>query len=508
MVLVVNILKDNGIGNLPSYLNIPSSGISINGVLNTSSVNTVTSTITDNSVVNLSVSISGYHTYTKTINNVYSTNKTIEILLVAINSNINSSTYNLPCPRFFYFTRPCGLQVDVYNASSFSGDNEYYINNTTVIKGSDAVINLCDSGTFQIKQKSVTYKYMPTCPKTIQWARYWASDLINGNTVSDILVDESVYLAQNLTTNLIIFEHRPSFTLDLTGPENQLDGYCCFTKDETVNIKANITLNKVGATVNNHSLTWLIESPTKEEILNETKSLNLEDYNRNLNLSELGEYNITLTLLDIDCNISYIINEKINTCNFITLETKSCGEFIVINKSNTVSVNLNIIDITETTPVITDVLSPQESLNISFSNISLFIMTAQYLKGTEVITEQYIINNYCKIENCLGNYISDLLCKDLDRCSPCPDETELNQMLLINYSYFMKLNKEYSFNNFYNGLSQSKLNELTSLKQIMDKLVLFCERKGCINSSFSFTKSTITPANISNNVLGCKSCGN
>ena len=81
-------------------------------------------------------------------------------------------------------------------------------------------------------------------------------------------------------------------------------------------------------------------------------------------------------------------------------------------------------------------------------------------------------------------------------------------MLLINYSYFMKLNKEYSFNNFYNGLSQSKLDELTSMKQLMDKLVLFCERRGCINSSFSLKKSIITPANISNNVLGCKSCGN
>ena len=49
----------------------------------------------------------------------------------------------------------------------------------------------------------------------------------------------------------------------------------------------------------------------------------------------------------------------------------------------------------------------------------------------------------------------------------------------------MKLNKEYALNNFYTGLSAGKLDELTSISGILNKMSLFCNRRNCLDSSFS-----------------------
>ena len=129
-------------------------------------------------------------------------------------------------------------------------------------------------------------------------------------------------------------------------------------------------------------------------------------------------------------------------------------------------------------------------------------MTATY--GTTV--EKYIISNHCEVEKCITSYITDLLCGGGDPCSPCPEDNELNQILLMSYTYFMKLNKEYALNNFYTGLSQEKLDELTSISSVLNKMSLFCSRRKCLDSSFSEGTNTNGPVNSWSSKSGSCNC--
>jgi predicted Zn-dependent protease with MMP-like domain len=507
MNLTVNILQDNGVSSSPTPLNVLSGGISINGVSNVSTVNSYGVVVTNNSIAEISITVSGFHTYTTTINNVYSENKTIDIILVPNITDISDSDYARPVARFFSFLRPCGLKADVYNASSYYGEVLYYLNNEFIAETKDAIIDLCEPGNYQIKQRSVTYKYFPNGLKSILWDRQWATlNGETGNIVASVLLDINDYLEIDTDTNTTVVEYRPSFTLDVSAPSGQLEDYCCYTKGEEVVITSNIILNKPNSLPEDYSLSYSVENPLGEIIIDSLSTLDEELFETSFILEELGNYTVSVILTDTDCGIEYKKELTISTCNFIVISSPTCGTFTVSNKSLDTDVIVNIDNITGEN-ILNDVaLNNYQDLNVSFEEISLYTVTVQYEKESELITEIYIINNYCSIEDCIGNYILDIICKETDRCSPCPDETELNQILLLNYSYFMKLNKEYSYNNFYSGLTESKLEELTNLKQIMNKLVELCKRRGCLTSSFS-SSITSSPTSIISSVTTCKTCG-
>jgi len=44
----------------------------------------------------------------------------------------------------------------------------------------------------------------------------------------------------------------------------------------------------------------------------------------------------------------------------------------------------------------------------------------------------------------------------------------------------MKLQAEYGFNNKYSALTDSKLNELTTINQVLSKLAMMCDRTYCL----------------------------
>ena len=154
----------------------------------------------------------------------------------------------------------------------------------------------------------------------------------------------------------------------------------------------------------------------------------------------------------------------------------------------------------------------------------MYFIEISYNNGaSEDIKESYVINNYCLLEECLAQYILDILCKDERRCNPCPDEVELNQMLLLSNTYFMKLHSEYAWNNYYTFFTETKLDSFTTLQQVMNKLKEFCSRRACLIQSFPGTPIMEGPydmagrgdnwenpcyVNTSNVVTtGCNTCG-
>jgi hypothetical protein len=494
MNLTIHAIQYNGTGVPPIDLTVDAGGISIGGDTNQGGSVTHTVTVTDNSSVEISVTQDGYHTYNMTIDNVYDSDRTIYIMMVDIISDINDPDYNRPNAYHFYFTSPCSFKTDFYSASSFTGEIEWYSNNELYARGNKGTISHCNPGKYQIKQRCTV-----SGNEGLLWDRQWANtdepiytvpgealgQGETGNVIAGDVAPLSTYLDLDLQTNITLTEYRPDFDLILTAPVNQLESLCCYTKDEELTIIADITLNRTGALPDDHTVTFTVTSPNglPVELQQDTFTLLENPISISFPLNELGQYTITGVLDDLYCGSSYTVTKIADTCNFFDINYTDCSTYEFVNKSTDKNVSMEIVNI-EGTESYASELTPGTAETIVFNEISIYFVTITYLKDTVETQEVYVLNNYCILEDCIAKYISDLLCVDERRCNPCPDDVELNMMLLLSYSYFNKLHSEYAWNNFYSGISDSKLNEFNTLKQNMDRLKEFCSRRGCIAQAF------------------------
>jgi len=481
MNLTINVLQTNGLGNPHVGLNVDAGGIDIGGTTNVSSSNSLVASVTNNASVDISVTQTGFHPYSITIDDVYMADKAVDIVMVPI-TVVGDPEHNLVTPAFFAFIDPCSFRVDAYSASSYVGSISWYINNILYTTGSRSKIDFVAPGSYQLKIVTENTDYL----------RMYATSQ-HGNTTAGVKDPIADYLVLDTDTNITLSEFRPDLSVSFTSNNNPIvtDDLSCYAKGEVITVTPSWTLNRPGADPADHNIIYTVVDPSGNPVAvtpQDTFPLNIPAANAAISftLEELGTYKIETKIVDLECGTEFIVNSCIETCNFIHIAYKECNTFTVENRSSTVPFDYSVSQ-HGIVGVLTDgTLDPAESIDLTFSNPGLFIMTATYLDSqSNPVEEQYIISNHCEIENCISNYITDILCGDTNNCAPCPPDNELNQVLLMSYTYFMKLNKQYALNNFYNGLSQSTLDELTSIDQVLNKLALFCSRRGCLGQAFA-----------------------
>lgn len=514
MNLTVHVIKWNAL-TPPSDLTVSTGGIVIGAFSNGSGASSYTHAVTDNSAVTVSVTQTGYKPYTMVIDNVYSVNKTIYIMMVPDIVSISDPLYNRPNPYFFYLQDPTSFKVDYYSATSLGGDISWYINNALYNTGSKGSFQLCATGKYQLKMRSVTYNQAG-----VMWDRQWANTdngtyLIQGNllgvgetgnTVVSVIADIATYLALDIATNITEAEYRPDFSVEVSSPTNQLETDCCYTKDEEVTITPTIVLNGLVDNVDNWTITYVVTNPdgTDLPLSQSVFPLNITSQDIVFTLAQLGVYTVFMTLDDTYSGNTYTKSISVNTCNFVVFDYVDCNTFTISNKSSDTSITYQGFGIDGNVLGDAYVLAAGHTSTIVMTSISIFTINVTYDSTTEI----YILNNYCAIEDCISTFILDILCHDTRPCEGCPDSVELNQMLLLSQSYFMKVNSEYGINNFYSGLDDSKLAELTDIQQTMDKLIAFCSRRGCISNSFaSATHDTTFIVHDTSCGCGCSGSG-
>lgn len=466
---------------------------------NSAASNSYAVTLTNNTAVDIEINQSGFHPYKVTIDNLYNENISIDIVLGQV-LPLNSAPYGKVASNFFKIEDPCSFKVDYYKACSTGGNSSWYLNNILYITGTKAKFNFGAPTTAQVKHV-VDVPYSNINPAQATFVNITGSIAVEGYLSTTNL---NQLLGSDMATNLTVAEYRPDLSLAFTTPNKPVPStnLSCFATGEVITITPTWTLNRPGAVANNHNIVYTITGPDGLTVLPNNTSgspqgtfpLSTTPANATVTftLSKLGTYKVSAKIVDTHCSTEFPIEYCVETCKFINIKYKSCNIYTIENKSTTENVVYSIEQHGVVGTVATGILNKKTNVDITFSNPGLFIMTATYGAG---VTEKYIISNHCEVEKCITSYITDLLCGGGDPCSPCPEDNELNQMLLMSYTYFMKLNKEYALNNFYTGLSQEKLDELTSISGVLNKMSLFCSRRKCSDTSFSEGTNTNGPVN-------------
>jgi len=456
MNLTINVIDKNLNALIADQIIIdpdPSNSFNFTG-LSTSSFSAL---ITDGSSPLVAVEINGYTTYEQVFD-VYSEDLTITILMAPLVTDISDSEYLKPYPYLSYINDPCSYDVSYYLTSNSLGSAKWYFNNKFISEGSKGKFDTFSEGNYQLKVRQRTFN----TESLLAWDRQFATVFTGNTTIYD--VDSiSSYLENDLTTNLIVNEHRPDVSFDLSGSK-QDDG--CFTINQEVIITPSVTLNV--PTNSSETITWEITDPNDVVLLETVGSLTDTVA---IQLDELGVYKINAKVNDA-CGI-YDYDLEIVICNSIVITQTDCSSFLIQNKGNT-DTTLEIQDIQGNEVLAEMTLESFKETLVTFDQVGFY---------NAIIGENnYLINNYCEIEDCFSSYIESILCEPVDRCNPCPDESNLNQMMLFQYTYFNKLHKEFTFNNFYTGLDQSKIDQITTIEQLATKIMTFCQRMGCFSS--------------------------
>jgi hypothetical protein len=480
MNLTLNVLRTDGIGNPNVALSVDIGGITIGSTNNTGIATSLLAAVTDNSSVDISVSQTGYYPYTITIDNVYDVDKTIDIIMVPIET-IGDPEYNLVTPAFFLFQDPNSFRVDAYIASSYAGNISWYVNNILYVSDTRAKIDFVAPGDYQVK----------VVTQNADWLRMFANT-IQGNTVSGAIGALNDYLVLDTDTNVTVAEYRLDLSLAFTSATDPIltDDLTCYAKNETITVTPSWTITKPGATGADYNIIYTITDPSGTAVTLPTDTFPLDiptaDAVITFDMTELGTYKVQAKVVDLTSDNEYVVEYCLETCNFINIQYKDCNVYTVSNRNSAITFTYTLEQLNVVGSITTGSLGAGESVDFTFTNPGIFIMTADYLDlDSNPIQEKYVIFNHCEIENCLSDYITGVLCGGDDACAPCPPDNELNQILLLQYTYFMKVNEEYASNNFYTGLSEEKLTDLTSMEQILNKLSVFCNRRGCVDKSFS-----------------------
>ena len=542
MQLTVRVIEQPNVAVAPTDLTVGIGGIEIGASSNAGASSTHTATVPDGTSVDISITESGYHPYSITIDNVYKADREIVIILVPEITDINDANYQRPQARFFYFQDPCSFNVDVYSASSFTGEITWYFNNQLITEVSNGVKFTYQGlgvGNFQIKMATLTYWNDPSTTPTITevaWMRQFANASVpayvfpgqdgatgeTGNTVKGEDVDAAFfaqYLQSDLETNTTIVEYRPSLSLTFSTPNDEINDVACYSLYETVTIDPNFVLSRPGADPSLHLIDWVITDPEglPVSLAQSQFPLNLSPSGLQLSvpLDKLGTYIVQATITDIECGTTFSVEDRIQTCNFVYVETTgTCGEFTLYNKSTLFDIDYRIQLIGgdeasfEGTLEANTTTTTGSALQFSVSDIGIHEIEIRWIDENDELQQMIlIINNFCILWDCLAGYIIETLCKPENLCDPCPDSLRLNQMVLFNMAYSMKLNKEYEFNNFYSTLDESKLEEFTSINQLATKIKEFCDRLSCEGLCANVTQTSKTFTFGVSTGKACTTCG-
>lgn len=229
---------------------------------------------------------------------------------------------------------------------------------------------------------------------------------------------------------------------------------------EISNTSTNITLTECGVLCAQSPIVLTLPIlPTLGDILIETDFVVTDGTTNNI----------------IDCSYS----TPVPLCYpYSITETNNCGEYIV-NNCSFIDTILTIKQLQEDKSFLVIAQIPI----IALSNITTILQTdGVYLFETPNIngidTDSYVIINSCDFKTCLFTFLSTFVCNK-KQCTCGVDIKkyyDFNAFILNAHTYFALLNEEYNFNYIYNAITDSKINDLFTIKQYLDNLATYCQK--------------------------------
>lgn len=470
MNLTINV---NDITSYPFLTPIVGTGvsISINAVV-TNNVNTVTQTITNNTVVSIIISKSGYNTYSNSFN-IYDYNLTIDIILVPVTIS-SDPNYLKPYPLLQVINIPCSYSKQIINTSSTpSGNISYNLDGQVVSNNNtqNTILNFLCVGTNAISQIKQVF------------------DPLSGLVLWTI----------NYSNTITILEYKPSITLEFSVESSCVEDDCTcvpiggeFTITPTVILNLN---NQTTPTCTNSTLTYqlynyggtLVDTlvysidnsiPVDNTALTYTYTPNL-----------IGDYTLTTTLEN--CCTSCINTTIIHSCDYIKITEADCHSYVISNCS-TLTAKDSYFTLTD---LDNNVITTYNNIPLVHGG-SVTIATPQdgvykvLIKNNSLVTiETYIIIDICVISTCIIKRIQDIFCSDdcgchkVDCNNYCKERDELNRINLLWLDLQSRINREYRLNSFYTVLPSDELDRLRSMKDNIDKLLTYCNNCGSNEST-------------------------
>jgi hypothetical protein len=496
MELTINVLSTDF--STESPLVVTAGGISINGNSNIAGNSSHTVTVNDFGVAEVSINEDGYIPYNMTIDNVFNEDLSLEVILVELISDINNPNYLRPRPYYFTILDPCSFCVYYYYGSSNFGDTSFLVNNIEYKKGEKGIVSFASSGDYQLKVRTKSSGYhvdpvsgVPGCgcggqgdvmsydTITYSWDQQYAN-IFTGNTTSGSIDPIEDYLQLDLATNLVIEEYRVGISTKISTSSEPFVGESTtyYVREESITITPSIDINR--GVNDDYTVYYEVFSPKGVSIVSLSQPFGAPIEPLEFELRELGVYNVEIKVVDNFCNLQYIENLQVETINFLKIDYVDCNEYEVSNLSSDRDIRYILTDVANSDFSQEGFINSLKSESLKLEDTSLYVLKIDYTDENDLpVSEEYVINNYCNIEACFASYIESIFCENKTD-NPCPDSTVLNQMLLFYNTYFMKVNKFFQTNSFFTALETSDLDELLSLKSIMDKISSFCDRIGCV----------------------------
>jgi len=211
-----------------------------------------------------------------------------------------------------------------------------------------------------------------------------------------------------------------------------------------------------------------------------TSTTDQDNLGYTVTLSKQGDYTVDVVITEVETGLTSTYEVIIPASEFITFDYIACDTFSMSNKSTTIDATYGIKNVQGDTIVESTALAANTSATITFEEIGLFIVSVDY---NETHTE-YVLNTFCKLDACFTAFIEDLLCQDTRDCTCEYDssaEVKVIRMFALKETYFMKLQSEYGFNNKYSALTDTKLDELATIDQVLAKIAKMCDRTYCLD---------------------------
>ena len=258
--------------------------------------------------------------------------------------------------------------------------------------------------------------------------------------------------------------------VELSDPLNPIviDGINHFPINQVVNLEVTeLRLDGVIETLDDYAIGITINDSDNISFTNNTTA------------TKLGTYTATVVITNDLTSDEYSIILQFEVVNAITIETNNCEEFTISNY-NLFPVNIQVLDaFTDEEVAPTQEVDYESMLVIHFSEVSFYKMIVTYDRVTQV----YLANTYCKLNQCINSFITATLCGDGEPCKECPDSIDLNRVLGLNYILLAKINSLYGKNNFYSSLEN--VPALDDIENVLSKLKSYCERINCIGQHTS-----------------------
>ena len=258
--------------------------------------------------------------------------------------------------------------------------------------------------------------------------------------------------------------------VELSDPLNPIviDGINHFPINQVVNLEVTeLRLDGVIETLDYYTIGITIKDSDNISFTNNTTA------------TKLGTYTATVVITNDLTSDEYSIILQFEVVNAITIETNNCEEFTISNY-NLFPVNIQVLDaFTDEEVAPTQEVDYESMLVIHFSEVSFYKMIVTYDRVTQV----YLANTYCKLNQCINSFITATLCGDGEPCKECPDSIDLNRVLGLNYILLAKINSLYGKNNFYSSLEN--VPALDDIENVLSKLKSYCERINCIGQHTS-----------------------